>query len=87
METSELMILFHTQEVTGSGPVAPTINLSAFNEWFGPAGLQYPLEILLSEQQALSKCATNEPHGAPILRESSIRGQNCPFFRCRRASR
>jgi hypothetical protein len=27
METSELMILRHTQEVTGSSPVAPTINL------------------------------------------------------------
>ena len=57
--------LVHTQEVTGSSPVAPTINLSAFNEWFGPAGLQYPLEILLSEQQALSKQATNEPGGQP----------------------
>jgi hypothetical protein len=52
----------HTQEVTGSSPVAPTINPSAFNRRFRPAGLQYPLEILLSEQQALSKCATNEPH-------------------------
>ena len=57
--------LLHTQEVTGSSPVAPTINLSAFSEWFGPAGLQYPLEILLSEQQALSKQATNEPRGHP----------------------
>ena len=77
----------HTQEVTGSSPVAPTTNLSAFSEWFGPAGLQYPLEILLSEQQALSKQATNEPRGAPILHQPSIRGQDCPFFRCQRASR
>ena len=28
METSELMILLHTQEVTGSSPVAPTIRIN-----------------------------------------------------------
>jgi hypothetical protein len=47
------------QGVAGSSPAGPTINPFAVNEWLGPPSLQYPLEILLSAQQVVSKCATN----------------------------